>query len=35
MQNVAGLIKEDRLVELTRTLVEIPSVTGHEQTLAD
>ena len=35
MKDVATLIKQDRLLELTRTLVEIPSVTGHEQTLAD
>ncbi len=35
MQDVATLIKQDRLVELTRTLVEIPSVTGQEQTMAD
>ena len=35
MTNIVPLIKQDRLVELTRTLVEIPSVTGYEQTLAD
>ena len=35
MQDVATLIKQDRLVELTRTLVETPSVTGREHTLAD
>jgi succinyl-diaminopimelate desuccinylase len=35
MQNIADLIKEDRLIQLTQTLVEIPSVTGHEHTLAD
>jgi acetylornithine deacetylase/succinyl-diaminopimelate desuccinylase-like protein len=35
MQDVATLIKQDRLVELTRTLVEIPSVTGQEHSLAD
>jgi acetylornithine deacetylase/succinyl-diaminopimelate desuccinylase-like protein len=35
MQDIANLIKQDRLVELTRTLVEIPSVTGHEHSLAD
>ena len=35
MKNVADLIKEDRLIELTQTLVEIPSVTGQEQPLAD
>lgn len=35
MANIAPLIKKDRLIHLTKTLVEIPSVTGHEQTLAD
>ncbi len=35
MKKVADFINEDRLVQLTRTLVEIPSVTGREQTLAD
>ena len=35
MTNIAPLIKQDRLIRLTKTLVEIPSVTGHEQTLAD
>ena len=35
MTNIVPLIKQDRLVDLTRTLVEIPSVTGREQTLAD
>ena len=35
MNNIAALIKQDRLLHLTKTLVEIPSVTGQEQTLAD
>ncbi len=35
MKNIADLIKEDRLLQLTQTLVEIPSVTGREQSLAD
>jgi len=35
MKNVAARINQDRLLHLTQTLVEIPSVTGHEQPLAD
>ncbi|CAB1055481.1 hypothetical protein D1BOALGB6SA_214 [Olavius sp. associated proteobacterium Delta 1] len=35
MKNIADLIKEDRLIQLTQTLVEIPSVTGHEHSLSD
>jgi succinyl-diaminopimelate desuccinylase len=35
MKNVADLVKQDRLLHLTQTLVEIPSVTGQEQSLAD
>ena len=35
MKNIAELIEEERLIELTRTLVEIPSVTGSEHALAD
>jgi len=35
MKNIADRIQQDRLLNLTRTLVEIPSVTGREQTLSD
>ena len=35
MKNVAALLKQDRLMHLTQTLVEVPSVTGQEQPLAD
>ena len=35
MTNITSLIKQDRLLHLTKTLVEIPSVTGQEQTMAD
>ena len=35
MKHATDLIKQDRLVEVTRTLVEIPSVTGAEPSLAD
>jgi acetylornithine deacetylase/succinyl-diaminopimelate desuccinylase-like protein len=35
MKNIAGLIRQDRLIQLTQTLVEIPSVTGREHALAD
>jgi len=35
MTNITSLIKQDRLLHLTKTLVEIPSVTGQEQPLAD
>ena len=35
MTNIASLIKQDRLLHLSKTLVEIPSVTGQEQPLAD
>lgn len=35
MKNIANLIKQDRLTHLTQTLVEIPSVTGREQPLAN
>jgi acetylornithine deacetylase/succinyl-diaminopimelate desuccinylase-like protein len=35
MQDVATLIQQGRLVELTQTLVEIPSVTGNEHSLSD
>ncbi len=35
MKNTADLIKEERLIQLTQTLVEIPSVTGREHALAD
>jgi acetylornithine deacetylase/succinyl-diaminopimelate desuccinylase-like protein len=35
MNNIADLIKEDRLIQLTQRLVEIPSVTGREQCLSD
>jgi succinyl-diaminopimelate desuccinylase len=35
MKNGAALIKQNRLLHLTKTLVEIPSVTGQEQPLAD
>ena len=35
MKNIAGSIKEDRLIQLTKTLVEFPSVTGREHALAD
>lgn len=35
MKNLADRINQDRLLELTRTLVEIPSVTGQEHELSD
>jgi acetylornithine deacetylase/succinyl-diaminopimelate desuccinylase-like protein len=35
MTNPVDLIRENRLVELTKTLVSIPSVTGQEHQLAD
>ena len=35
MKNIADLINEDRLIQLTQTLVEIPLVTGREHYLAD
>jgi len=35
MNNVAELINEERLIQLTQTLVEIPSVTGREHALSD
>ena len=35
MNNIADMINQDKLLNLTRTLVEIPSVTGQEQTLSN
>jgi succinyl-diaminopimelate desuccinylase len=35
MKHIANRISRNRLVDLTRTLVEIPSATGQEQALAD
>jgi acetylornithine deacetylase/succinyl-diaminopimelate desuccinylase-like protein len=35
MQDIADLINEKRLLRLTQTLVEIPSVTGKEHALSD
>jgi len=35
MEKITDRINQDRLVELTRTLVDIPSVTGREHALAD
>ena len=35
MKDISDSITQDRLLDLTRTLVEIPSVTGREQDLSD
>jgi acetylornithine deacetylase/succinyl-diaminopimelate desuccinylase-like protein len=35
MKHIAERIQPDQLLNLTRTLVEIPSVTGQEQPIAD
>ena len=35
MNNIADRIQQDPLLNLTRTLVKIPSITGQEQTIAD
>lgn len=35
MQDVLSLVSQDRLIELCKTLISIPSVTGQEQKLSD
>ena len=35
MKNISDFIKKDQLLNLTRTLVETPSVTGQEQIISD
>ena len=35
MEHIADRIQPNQLLNLTRTLVEIPSVTGQEQPIAD